>query len=126
MRRIGSSLLLILAAALCSSAIAEKKHKAAEPYAVVGGTVFRDSGYSLPGAEVTLSPDPQPGQEPVKIRSSKAVSDGRGEFAFRVPVTPMRYNVKAQMKGFEPRQKSVDIEGEQRIDVTLTLPGVSK
>lgn len=126
MRRIGSSFLLVFAVALSFAAGADKKHKGAEPYAVVGGTVFRESGYSLPGADVVLSPDPQPGQSPVKMRSLKALSDGRGEFAFRVPVSPMRYTVKAQMKGFEHREKSVDIEGEQRIDVTLTLPAVSK
>ena len=88
--------------------------------------MFRESGRALPGAEVMISPDPQTGQTPVKIRDSKAVSDNRGEFAFRVPVTAMRYTVKAKLKGFEPQQKSVDINGEQRTDVTLILPAVSK
>lgn len=124
MRRIGSSVLLLLA--LAGISYADKKQKGGEPYAVVAGSVFRESGLSLPGAEVAISPDPQAGQTPVKIRDSKAVSDNRGEFAFRVPVTAMRYTVKAKLKGFEPQQKSVDIEGEQRTDVTLVLPAVSK
>ena len=88
--------------------------------------MFRESGYALPGAEVVIVPDPQNGQTPVKIRYPKAVSDSRGEFAFRVPVTAMRYTVKASLKGFTAQQKSVDIEGEQRTDVTLILPAVSK
>ena len=124
MRRIGSSVLLV--ALLSGVALADKKQKSVEAYAVVGGTVFRESGMSLPGAEIVISPDPQPGQTPVKIAYPKAVSDGRGEFAFRVPVTAMRYIVRAKLKGFEPQQKTVDIEGEQRSDVTLILPAVSK
>jgi hypothetical protein len=125
MRRIGNSGLL-LALVLAGTLHADKKQKAEEPYAVVGGTVFRESGLSLPGAEVVIVPDPQPGQTSVKLRDSKAVSDSRGEFAFRVPVTAMRYTVRAKLKGFETQQKSVDIEGEQRSDVTLILRAVSK
>ena len=126
MRRIGSSALLLLALLFAGTASAEKKQKGGEPYAVVAGTVFRESGFALPGAEVAISPDPQAGQTPVKLRDSKAVSDSRGEFAFRVPTTAMRYTVTAKIKGFQPQQKSVDIEGEQRTDVTLILPAVSK
>ena len=128
MRRIGSSALWCLLILLAGAAHADKKKEkaAAQPYAVLGGTVFRESGMSLPGAEVSIVPDPQPGQTPVKIQNPKAVSDNRGEFAFRVPSTPMRYTVSAKAKGFEGRQKSADIEGEIRIDVTLILPAVSK
>jgi len=127
MRRIGSSVaaLLAIAIALVGGGHAEKNHQSGV-YAVVGGTVFRESGYALPGAEVVIVPDPQPGQERVKIHEPKAISDHRGEFAFRVPLTAMRYTVKAHLRGFEPQQKSVDIEGEQRVDVTLILPAVSK
>ena len=129
-RRIGSSAaLLVLAAFSLSTLSAAKKHgerKDAEPYAIVGGTIFRESGFSLPGAEVTIVPDPQPGQSPVKLRNTKALSDGRGEFAFRVPTSPMRYTIKAQAKGFQPQQKSIDVEGEVRTEVTLSLPAESK
>ena len=126
MRRIGSSVLLVLALAVPGTSYADKKQKAAEPYAVVAGTVFQESGRALPGADVMIAPDPQPGQSPVKIHDPKAISDNRGEFAFRVPVSAMRYTLKARMKGYEPQQKSVDIEGEQRTDVTLILSAVSK
>ena len=128
-RRIGSSVLLCLLLGLPWTAYADKKHKEkadAESYAVLGGSVFRESGYALPGAEVTISPDPQPGQVPFKIQNPRAISDNRGEFAFRVPTTAMRYLVKVKAKGFEPLQKSADVEGEVRVDVTLILPAVSK
>ena len=126
MRRIGSNLLLVLVLALACSAYADKKRKGEEPYGVLAGTVFLESGRALAGAEVTIAPDPQPGQTAVKIRDNKAVSDHRGEFAFRVPVSAMRYTVRAQLKGFQPQQKSVDMEGEVHTDVTLILPAVSK
>src|SRR5262249_11814513 len=128
MRRIGSSFLWLLLLLLSGAAHADKKKEksAPQPYAVLGGTVFRESGYSLAGADVSIVPDPQPDQTPVKIQNYKAVSDNRGEFAFRVPATPMRYIVSAKAKGFESRQKTADIEGEVRIDVTLILPAVSK
>ena len=127
MRRIGSSLAILLALSFAPASRGEKKRQqSTETYGLVGGTVFRESGFSLPGATVVIAPDPQPGQTAVKIHSPKAVSDSRGEFAFRVPVAAMRYTVKAEMKGFQPQQKSVDIEGEQRVDVTLILPAVSK
>jgi hypothetical protein len=127
MKRTGSSVCLCLLFSLPWAAHADKKPKAATgPYAVLGGTVFRESGYALPGADVMIVPDPQPGQVPVKIQYPRAISDNRGEFAFRVPATAMRYTVSAKAKGFDARQKSADIEGEVRIDVTLVLPAVSK
>lgn len=126
MRRIGNSVLLLLALSFAPGLFADKKQKAAEPYAIVGGTVFRESGLSLAGAEVTIAPDPQSGQTPIKLRDTKAVSDRRGEFAFRVPTSAMRYTVKAKLKGFDTQQKSVDVEGEVRTDVTLILPALSK
>jgi hypothetical protein len=129
MRRIGSSAILCLLLCLPWTAHADKKPKekaGAQPYAVLGGTVFRESGLAFPGADVMIAPDPQPGQVPVKIQYPRAISDNRGEFSFRVPPTAMRYTVSAKAKGFEARQKSADIEGEVRIDVTLVLPAVSK
>ncbi len=129
-RRNGSSAVWLLATALSISlAWPAQKHgakKGAEPYAIVAGTVFKESGFALPGAEVTLMPDAQPGQTPVKIRNTNAVADSRGEFAFRVPPTAMRYVIKARAKGFTQQEKTADIDGEVRVDVTLTLPAESK
>src|SRR5947209_561758 len=49
-------------------------------YAVIAGTVFRENGFSLAGAAVTLSP-----KDTAKVKKMQSVSDSRGEFAFRVP-----------------------------------------
>ena len=87
----------------------------------MGGTVFRESGLALPGAEVTLRPDSaSPGTKPGKPQ--KQVSDARGEFAFRVPAEPMRYRVTAAAKHFQAQEKTVEIQGDERANVTLTLP----
>jgi len=128
-RRNGSRAALLLAAALSLSlGSPAQKHgkKDAQAHAIVAGTVFRESGFALPGADITLVPDAQPGQTPVKIRNTTAVSDARGEFAFHVPPTAMRYIIKARAKGFTEQQKTADIDGEVRVDVTLTLPTESK
>ena len=80
MRRIGSSALLCLLLFFPWTANADKKHKEKEGtqvYAVLGGTVFRESGYALPGADVMVVADPQPGQVPVKIQYPRAISDKR-------------------------------------------------
>jgi Carboxypeptidase regulatory-like domain len=123
--RTGSKLGLILL--LCAlGADAGSKKKVPEVYAVVGGTVFRDPGLALPEVQVTLTPDPEPGQPASIIKKLTAISDRRGEFAFRVPVTAMRYTIRAVAKGYGPQQKSVSVEGEQRVDATLTLQPESK
>src|SRR5690349_10731437 len=77
MRRIGSSILVL--AAIGSLALAADKKKV-EPYALVAGTVFREPGFALPGADVTVVPNPGPGQAPVKIKKLQALSNARGEF----------------------------------------------
>lgn len=108
------------------AAQAGSKKKVVEPYAVVGGTVFREPGLAFPEAQVTLIPDPEAGQPPSTVKKLTAVSDRRGEFAFRVPVTAMRYTVRAVAKGYTAQEKSVSVEGEERVDATLTLKPESK
>jgi hypothetical protein len=105
---------------------AGSKKKAPEPYGLVGGTVFRDPGFALAGAEVTLTADPAPGQAAPIIKKLTAISDQRGEFVFRVPTAAMRYSVSVTLKGYSSQQKSVSIEGEQRVDATFTLQPESK
>lgn len=89
---------------------------------MIAGTVFRDSGFVLPGAEITVAaaPDPQERRK-AKLRKANAVSDGRGEFAVRVPVEPMRYLVTVRAKGFRPQEKVVEIEGDQKVDLFFLL-----
>ncbi len=127
--RIGSRLLLLAALFGCVISPAkekEKKSKLSDSWAVVAGTVFRTPGFALPGAEVTLDPD-KDNPEHVKVKRQQAVSNSRGEYAFRVPATPLRYTVSVKANGFRSDSKQVQIQGDQRIDVFFQLePEASK
>jgi hypothetical protein len=125
-RRSGTSLALFLIAFLPLATQAAKKKVVPEAYGLVSGTVFRESGYTLPNADVTLLPDPQPDSAPLKVKKLQAVSDPRGEFVFRVPPASMRYSVKVAAKGYLSQQKSVTVQGEERIEVTFQLQPESK
>lgn len=96
------------------------------PHAVVAGTVFRENGFSLPGAAVTLTVKDAPGVPKKKMKKLQSVSDGRGEFAFRVPPEGATYVVRASLKGFQAVEKEASVSGEERVDVTLMLPAESK
>jgi len=125
-RKTGSSLLLALCvcATLCQGADKKSKEKAAN-FAVVAGTVFRDPGFALPGATLTLTPRGE--AKPKKLQAAKkTTSDGRGEFSFRVSAAPATYLVKASLKGFHPEEKEAAVGGEGRVDVTFTLVPESK
>jgi len=64
--------------ALLVAGISRAQRKNDEARAVVAGVVFRENGFSLPGATVTLAMKEAP-----KGKKLQAVSDARGEFAFR-------------------------------------------
>ena len=120
--RLGSK----LAAALCGCAlllagVSRAQRTNGEAHAVVAGAVFRENGFSLPGATVTLAMKEAP-----KGKKLQTVSDARGEFAFRVAPGAATYVVKASMKGFQAAEKEAAIGGEERVEVTLMLPSESK
>jgi len=116
-----------LAAALWGCALL---HSAADangaPHAVVAGTVFRENGFSLPGAAVTLAVKDAAGVPEKKARKLQAVSGARGEFAFRVPPAAATYIVRAAPKGFQPVENEAAVSGEERVEVTFVLPAESK
>jgi len=101
------------------------KKKAPAPYALISGTVFRDSGLALPRAEVTVAPQGAFGKS-AKHKKTSAVADSRGEFAIRVPALPMRYTVIVKAPGYQTQEKSVSIAGEDRVDVFFRLEAASK
>jgi hypothetical protein len=109
--------LLLPAAAAEPSAQSESRLR---QYALIAGTVFTDTGLALRGASVQLIPGPQESRKN-KTRKMEAVSDSRGEFAFRVPATAGRYTVKVRRDGFEPQEKTVNVTGDERIDVSFQL-----
>jgi Carboxypeptidase regulatory-like domain len=125
MRRNITSLIGLLIAVV-PLAGAGKKKSVPQAYAMVGGTVFREPGFALPQAEVTLIPNPAPEGLPVKVKKLSTVSDARGEFVFRVPAASMRYTVKVAAKGYHGEEKTVEVQGEERADVTFQLHEESK
>jgi hypothetical protein len=105
----------------------DKKPAAGRPYSVIAGTVFREPGFALPGAQVWLTPDP-----PVaKKKPEKTMADSRGEFAFRVAppkesAEPARYTVSVKAEGYVPQEKPAVVAAEQRVDVYFELKPVAK
>ena len=124
-RRIGTKLLLLLLVFALAAGAAKKK-QVPQSYGIIAGTVFRENGYALPGAELTLIPAADTNVPGVKLKTMQTVSDARGEFVLRVAPVAMRYTIKAAAKGYQPAEKSVTIEGEQRVDVTFQLEAESK
>ena len=96
------------------------------PYAVVAGSVFRENGFSLPGAAVTLAVKDELGVPKRKMKKLQSASDSRGEFAFRVPPGAATYVVRASLKGFQAVEKEASVSGDERVEVTLVLPAESK
>ena len=112
--------------ALFSQAQAAKKKAGPESYALISGTVFRDPGFALPNATVTLIPNPAEQPSSIKLRKMQTVCNTRGEFVFRLPPVTMRYTVRASAKGYREEERSVEVQGEGRLEVTLTLHEESK
>jgi hypothetical protein len=96
--------------------LAQQKPGPQEPYGLVGGTVFRDPGFTQQGAKVVLTLESQPWK-----KLQEQVSSPTGEFAFRVKAEPNRYTVTATLKGFEPASKTVEITGQEQVRATLML-----
>jgi hypothetical protein len=94
-------------------------------YALVSGTVFRETGLSLAGAEVTLTQNsvPEKGKKP---RAMKAVSDSRGEFAFRVAPGKAVYTVAVRAAGYQKAEKEVTVTADERVDVFFEMRPESK
>jgi hypothetical protein len=123
-KRIGTSLRLVgalLLLGLLTLGAAPKKKPVRETYALISGSVFNDSGYALPDADVTIAPEAQNKTKPLE-----AVSDARGEFVVRVPPGPANYIVAVQAKGYQSQRKSVAINDQERVEVTFQLDRESK
>jgi len=120
-------LLPVLAIAACVAGFGAPpgKSRKAETFALISGSVFRETGFSLPGAELVL--DVAPGANlPRKFKKIKFSSDARGEFAVRVPPAPMRYTVSVRAAGYKPETKEVSVQGEDRVELFFRLEPESK
>ena len=121
-KRTGIRLLSLLALALlCIASLAARERSKA--YAVVAGTVFREPGFVLPNAEVELRMTVAPlGVKRAKTLATR--SDGRGEYAFRLPAGKAEYAVSVKADGFISEEKPAKIELEERVDIYFTLRAV--
>lgn len=98
---------------------------AEEPYALIAGTVFKPTGAAMPSVEVILTPAPNEkgGKKP---KALKQTSNLRGEFSFRVAAKAMRYTLSVRAAGYKPLEKTVEIAGDERQDVSLLLEALPK
>lgn len=116
--------LVALAAVLSIAAPAEaQRRKQPQSYAVIAGTVFQETGMSLPGAQITVTALESEGGRKV-TKAVRGTSNPQGEFAIRVPAGSMRYNVRVEARGFEPAEKEVQVEWDQRVEVFFRLKAV--
>ena len=101
----------------------KKRAEAAEPTAVIAGTVFRAEGFALSGAEITVNAlqTADSGSNSNHLKNLKTTANGRGEFAVRVPAVPAKYRIDVKLRGFESQTKDVSIEGEQRKELNFLL-----
>ncbi len=120
-------MLLALAAPDGLAAKKKKKNKEDERFGVIAGSVFQATGQSLRGATVTVTRNPeQPDPSTKKRKALKTTTDNRGEFAIRVPAGSMRYTVKVEAKGFQPVEKLVQVQWDQRVEQYFRLKPASK
>lgn len=88
-----------------------------DSYALIAGSVFRETGHAFPGVEVKLVP----AQKSKKFKEQSLRTTPRGEFAFRLPPEAMEYEVSVAVSGYRPETKRVKIVGEERIDENFLL-----
>ena len=112
---LAASLAIILAAFLSPPQTLKAEQEKEKPYALLRGTVFTAGGLALPGIPVTIK---------VKNESKpkwRAVSDGRGEFAVRLPVGHQTYEVSTRSKEHEDQTKTVEIHESESVNVIFRL-----
>jgi hypothetical protein len=120
MRSIKTVLFLAVASAVLIQA--GDKKKPAEPETVIAGSVFRNPGYALPEATVTLALRGDPKHK----KLAQQETTFRGEFAFHVPSNTAVYVVKASAKGYRSEEKEASVTGPDRVDLTFTLEPETK
>jgi hypothetical protein len=103
-----------------SGSAAEKKKSRFVPQAILAGTVFQENGFLLRGARVVVYRVEKPKDK------KEALTDMAGEFAVRVPAGKGRYTIEASAPGFVPDSRTVEVSGDERLEVTFRLAPASK
>jgi hypothetical protein len=107
--------------AILLPAAERERKKSAPAHAVIAGTVFQDSGFSLSGAEIKVLPAEGDGSARDAGKGWQTTSDARGEFAVRVPAGAARYTVRAGREGWQSAEKAVSIQWDERVDLVFRL-----
>jgi len=111
--------LLLCLTAMAAPAAPRPVASANEHYALIFGTLWGPANRPVYGVRVKLRRADQ------KKFRWEAVSDHRGEFAFRVPPGAADYilvpDVKPSARNQPLPQTSVHVEGDERVDVSLHL-----
>ncbi len=124
-RKTGSLLLVLLAIAgglhLPAMGFAEEK----KTVSVIAGTIFREPGFALSGAVVTLE-EADPPAKGKRTRPQKVSTDAHGEFTFRLPASETKFKVTAVAKGFGTQTKEAATVSGVRVDVFFELKPESR
>jgi len=119
-RRIGSLLFLLTWA---GAEMLPAQDTAA--YSIIAGTVFREPGFALPGALVTLEAAGPPAKGK-RFKAQKVVSDRHGEYGFRMPPSEAKFKLTASAKGFITQEKETTALPGVRVDVFFELKPESR
>lgn len=117
--------MLRFAAAFCVFALlltARDQRKRLNEDAVISGSVFRDPGFALPEATVTLMRKDDPKHKKLAQQSTTY----RGEFSFHVPAGEAVYVVRASAKGYRAEEKEASVTGSDGVDLTFNLEPETK
>jgi hypothetical protein len=88
-----------------------------QAYALIAGSVFRETGHAFPEVDVKLVP----AQKSKRFKEQRVRTTPRGEFVFRLPAEPMEYEISVAVSGYRPEAKRVKIVGDERIDESFLL-----
>lgn len=86
--------------------------------AFIRGSVFNESGRSVPGVRVELS---KVVSDTSTDKLDSRITGETGEFVFRVPPNAAKYRVTLKADGAEPVSKDVDVDTALVYRVALTL-----
>ncbi len=114
---------LVLAGAIVPAVASRPTPAAEDDYAVVAGTVFRESGFVVADATVTLTPA-DTGEAKARKKKRKRQSakcNFQGEFAFRVPPGPATYELRVEAPGLVTDTREITVNALERVDVYVTL-----
>ena len=92
----------------------------APAYALIKGTVFNSLGRSFPGVEIRVERIDVDEKDRKKWRQERR-SDRIGEFAFRVPPGPSKYELTFRAKDFEIEKREIEVIADERVGLTVLL-----